>query len=90
VIGIDGHLGVFEEHLKPVASIFRPLDSVALYPGEEQLRREAIEPVGQHRPYLNGTLLRPYALPATPAYGGFEPPVPAAPSFWECVEEPPA
>lgn len=87
------HRGTWEtrctfSNLKPVAAIFRPLDSVALYPGEEQLRREAIEPVKQHRQYLNGNLLRPYAIAETPAYVGFEPAVPADPSFGEGVEEP--
>ena len=55
-------------NLKPVSEIFRPLDSVALYPGEDQLRREAIEPVKQHRQFLNANLLRPYAIAETPVF----------------------
>ena len=55
-----------------MAEIFRPLDSVALYPGVEQLRREAIEPVTQHRQYVNRTLLRPYAIAETPPFVGRE------------------
>ena len=85
------HRGTWEtrctfSNLKPVAAIFRPLDSVALYPGEEQLRREAIEPVRQHRQYLNGNLLRPYAIAETPAFVGFEPAEPVDSSLGESVE----
>ena len=69
------HPGTWEtrcmfSRLNPVARIFRPLDSVALYPGEEQLRRESLEPVRQHRQYLDANLLRPYAIAETPAFVG--------------------
>ena len=69
------HRGTWETRcafrgLRPVADIFRPLDSVALYPGKEQLRREAIEPITQHRQYLDGRLLRPYAIAETPPFVG--------------------
>ena len=71
------HRGTWETRcafsgLRPVAEIFRPLDSVALYPGVEQLRREAIEPVTLHRQYVNRTLLRPYAIAETPPFVGRE------------------
>ena len=69
------HVGTWETRcgfrgLRPVADIFRPLDSIALYPGNEQLRREAIEPIAQHRQYLTPRLLRPYAIAETPPYVG--------------------
>ncbi len=71
------HRGTWETRcdfsvLRPVGEIFRPLDAVALYPGAEQLRREAIEPITQHRHYLNRSLLRPYAICETPAFIGLE------------------
>ena len=67
------HRGTWETRcaftaLRPVGEIFRPLDSVALYPGAEQLRREAIEPVTLHRQYLDRHLLRPYAIVETPPF----------------------
>ena len=72
------HRGTWETRcdfstLRPVGEIFRPLDAMALYPGAEQLRREAIEPITQHRHYLNRSLLRPYAICETPAFIGLEP-----------------
>ena len=71
------HRGTWEtrcafSNLKPIGEIFRPLDSVALYPGGEQLRREAIEPVTLHRQYLNRGQLRPYAMAETPPFVGLQ------------------
>ena len=54
--------------LRPVHEIFRALDSIALHPGETQLRREQLEPVPVHRQFLNGHLLRPYAICETPPF----------------------
>lgn len=56
--------------LNPVNEIFRPVDSIALYPSKEQLHREAIEPVTMHRQYLDQNLIRPYAIGETPAFIG--------------------
>ena len=69
------HRGTWETRcafsgLRPIGEIFRPLDSIALYPGEEQLRRESIEPVTLHRQYLTSQLLRPYAIAETPPFVG--------------------
>ena len=77
------HRGTWETRcafagLRRVGEIFRPLDSVALYPGVEQLRREALEPVTQHRQYLNRNLLRPYAVAETPPFVGLVESEPAA------------
>lgn len=54
--------------LRPVHAIFQPLDSIALYPGAEQRRREALEPVTPHRQFLDARLLHPYAICETPAF----------------------
>lgn len=54
--------------LTPVNPIFRSLDSIALYPGTEQLHREAVEPVTIHRHYLDEHLIHPYAIAETPAF----------------------
>ena len=54
--------------LKPVNPIFSALDSIALYPGAEQLHREAVEPVTIHRHYLDEHLIHPYAIAETPAF----------------------
>ena len=54
--------------LRPMHAIFQPLDSIALYPGTEQRRREALEPVTPHRQFLDARLLHPYAICETPAF----------------------
>ena len=54
--------------LRPVHAIFQPLDSIALYPGAEQRRREALEPLTPHRQFLDARLLHPYAICETPAF----------------------
>ena len=54
--------------LSAVNPIFRSLDSIALYPGAEQLHREAVEPVTIHRHYLDEHLIHPYAIAETPAF----------------------
>lgn len=56
--------------LRPVHAIFQPLDSIALYPGTEQRRREVLEPITPHRQFLDARLLRPYAICETPAFVG--------------------
>ena len=67
------HRGTWETRcafgpLRPVHEIFRALDSIALHPGETQLRREKLEPVPMHRQYVNARLLRPYAICETPPF----------------------
>ena len=59
--------------LSPVHAIFQPLDSIALYPGAEQRRREALEPIAPHRQFLDARLLHPYAICETPAFIGAPP-----------------
>ena len=67
------HKGAWEtrcafEPLQPVNPIWEAIDSVALAPSAEQLRREEIEPVRKHRQPLDSSLIHPYALCETPAF----------------------
>ena len=54
--------------LKEVNPIWRALDSVALSPTAEQLRREATEQLQVHRYHLDATVIRPYAICETPPF----------------------
>ncbi len=54
--------------LREVNPIWQALDSVALKPGADQLRREAVEDLTVHRYHLDATAIRPYAICETPAF----------------------
>ena len=56
------------ERLKPVHPIWTALDSVFLKPGDDQLRREAIEPLPKLRYPLDERHVRPYAICEAPAF----------------------
>lgn len=59
--------------LKPVNPIFESIDSVFLQPTAEQLARERLEGIPQHRYPLTEAELRPYAICETPAFIWKEP-----------------
>ena len=48
--------------------IWSPLDSLMLKPGDDQLRREALEPIRKHRQLLDEKHLLPYAIVETPPF----------------------
>ena len=54
--------------LRTVNPIWSALDSLMLKPGDDQLRREALEPIRQHRQPLDGRHVHPYAICETPAF----------------------
>ncbi len=54
--------------LRPVHPIFTGLDSLFLQPTAEQLERERVEGLSQHRQPLTLQHLHPYAIAETPAY----------------------
>ncbi len=54
--------------LREVNPIWQALDSVALKPAAEQLRREAVEDLTVHRYHLDASVIRPYAICETPAF----------------------
>jgi hypothetical protein len=54
--------------LEPVNSIWSSLDSVFLNPGAEQLHRESVEGIHQHRYALGEGEIHPYAICETPAF----------------------
>lgn len=54
--------------LKAVNPIFESIDSVFLKPTAEQLTRERLEGVPQHRYPVTEAELRPYAIGETPAF----------------------
>jgi len=54
--------------LHPVNPIWTSLDSVFLKPGEEQLKRERLEGIRQHRYPLTNAELHPYAICETPPF----------------------
>jgi hypothetical protein len=54
--------------LQPVNPIWSALDSLLQKPSGEQLRREALEGIHQHRHALTEGELRPYAICETPAF----------------------
>ena len=58
------------EPLAPVNPIWEAIDSVALAPSAEQLHREQVEPVRQHRQFLDASLIHPYAVCETPPFIG--------------------
>jgi hypothetical protein len=67
------HRGQWESHcaftkLEPVNVIWSSLDSVFLKPGNDQLRREALEQIHQHRYPLTEGEIHPYAICETPAF----------------------
>lgn len=67
------HRGAWEtrcgfDPLAPVNPIWAALDSVALAPSQEQLHREAVEPIRQHRQLLTAALIHPYAVCETPPF----------------------
>jgi hypothetical protein len=51
-----------------VNPIFSPVDSLLLKPAEEQLRRETLEGIRQHRHPLTISELHPYAICETPGF----------------------
>ncbi len=54
--------------LAPVNPIWADLDSLLLKPGDDQLRREQLEPLRIHRHALDAQRLHPYAVCETPAF----------------------
>lgn len=54
--------------LKPVNPIFEAVDSVFVKPSGEQLDRERLEGIHQHRQALTEPELHPYAICETPAF----------------------
>ena len=56
--------------LRPVNPIWTDLDSVFLKPTAEQLRRESLEDIHQHRYPVTEGEIRPYAICETPAFIG--------------------
>lgn len=54
--------------LAPVHPIWTELDSVFLKPSDEQLKREALEAIHQHRYPVTEGEIRPYAICETPAF----------------------
>ena len=56
------------DKLKPMNPIWTPLDSVLLKPGDDQLRREQLEPIKIHRQALDAHLIYPYAICETPGF----------------------
>ena len=72
---IELHKGAWETRctfapLKPVNPIWEAIDSVTLAPSAEQLHRERVEPIRQHRQFLDATLIHPYAVCETPTFIG--------------------
>jgi hypothetical protein len=54
--------------LRPVHALWTSLDSLALKPGDDQLRREAVEPLPRLRHALDARRAHPYAICETPAF----------------------
>ncbi len=54
--------------LQPINPIWTALDSVFLKPSAEQLQREVLENIHQHRYALSEGELHPYAICETPAF----------------------
>ena len=70
---VELHKGAFEsaceiDQPQPVNPIFAPIDSLMLKPGEDQLRREALEGIRKHRQELTAAHLHPYAICETPGF----------------------
>jgi hypothetical protein len=54
--------------LAPMNPIWTDIDSVLLKPGDDQLRRERLEPIRIHRFVLDAQRIHPYAICETPAF----------------------
>lgn len=54
--------------LRAVNPIWAALDSVLLKAGDDQLAREAMEPIRRHRQALDARHVHPYAICETPAF----------------------
>jgi hypothetical protein len=72
---VELHRGLWEtacdfDTLHPISEIWSALDSLLLKPGDDQLRRERLEPIRQHRQLLDVKHLLPYAVCETPAFIG--------------------
>ncbi|TDJ42250.1 MAG: hypothetical protein E2O54_02630 [Gammaproteobacteria bacterium] len=72
---VELHRGQWESRcsfgrLEPVHQIWSGLDSVFLKPGDDQLRRESLEPIRQHRTPLDALHIHPYAICEAPAFLG--------------------
>ena len=70
---VELHRGHWESRcsfgrLEPVNQIWSELDSVFLKPGDDQLRRESLEPIRQHRTALDALHIHPYAICEAPAF----------------------
>ena len=70
---VELHRGQWESRcnfgkLEAVNPIWSELDSVFLKPGDDQLRRETLEPIRQHRTALDALHIHPYAICETPAF----------------------
>jgi hypothetical protein len=70
---VELHKGAFEsaceiDQPQPVNPIFAPIDALMLKPGDDQLRREALEGIRQHRQALTAAHLHPYAICETPGF----------------------
>ena len=70
---VELHRGQWEtacdfDVLRSVPEIWASLDSLMLKPGDDQLRREQLEPIRQHRQLLDARHLLPYAVCETPAF----------------------
>jgi hypothetical protein len=70
---VELHRGQWESRcsfsrLEPVNPIWSELDSVFLKPGDDQLRRERLEPIRQHRTPLDALHVHPYAICEAPAF----------------------
>ena len=76
IVGLDVvelHKGAYETRceftrLKDVNPIFSPIDALMLKPSSEQLRREELEGIRQHRYSLTAGELHPYAICETPGF----------------------
>lgn len=56
--------------LQPMHPVWESLDSLMLWPAAEQLERETLEGIKQHRTALSVMTLHPYALCETPGFIG--------------------
>jgi len=70
---VELHRGQWETacdfgRLRAVNPIWTALDSLFLKPGDDQLRRERLEPIRKHRQVLDAQHVFPYAICETPAF----------------------
>jgi hypothetical protein len=54
--------------LSAINPIWSEIDSVLVKPGDDELRRERLEPIRQHRIALDAQRIHPYAICETPAF----------------------